>query len=115
MIDEAALRTAMAQAVVAQLNPEVTAKLVTDAIITLMAPQRDTYGRPQNTPLQSAFEHEVRVVAEKQVKAFMAEPAQVEAIRVVVLKAWEKFMADGDKLQEAFAGAFWKLFDRKEY
>jgi hypothetical protein len=92
------------------LGAETREKLIKEALTALVTPKRNSYSSDLRSPLQEAFEEQVRQSAHAHVKEFMTG-ASLEAVQIraqindLVTKGWQRAMANSDHLVDKIADA----------
>ena len=112
-LDPVAIREATSQAIMGLLTPELREKLIRDSIANLLNPSQNSWDRGK-TPLQSAFNSAVEVVAQKIAAEYVAGNAEVVAkIRELMTAAMSKLVSvDAEKLTEKMGNAIAEAISR---
>lgn len=116
-IDDTAMKSVVAKAILDSLTPEVKATLITNAIASVISEKVSTsYNAP--TVLQYAFNQAVRNVAEQVARDMLADDQVLkEKLKTLMLEAWEK-LAGGEaytKLIENVSSAMAKGISGDRY
>lgn len=118
-VNDDAMKSLVAKAIVDSLTPEMREKLIGDAVTqTLTKPEQTSgYGRSTRSPLQIAFDHAVTNEAERYAREHLANDgafkAQIEALFADVAK--NLFESNRDDLISSIASTIRSALAKDRY
>ena len=112
-MNDAQMRQLVSAAIFEHIDASDRDKLLKDAIVHLLTPERSHYGGQERSPLQRAMTMAVENIARELVAEYLAQPERRAQLLGVVTEAFDKVMSDGEPrtalintLSEAIGRAF---------
>lgn len=119
-IDSEAMRTVVAEAIVAKLDEQSRVDLIQQAVAKMLTPPKQQYGSsPTKSPLEAAFEGAVLNLTVDVTKQYIEDHPEIkDKIRSVMIEGLEKLLNDRYEfrraISEAVASALKREFSRDD-